>query len=199
MAASPDPWLARHLGILAPDAPLALREEYTRRAGAAAPAGRFRSSRICPSSLTIYGLVLTAAGLRVQSGAIAPAASADRRALAWPAYLWDPWFLLWGALVTAALVRSRQSGAARIAPRPLTRRAARAPQPCVQSLAYRTAVFMRGRNDAEGPCPWRTDWAGASRKTMRRWQAGWEGMDQRIGPMMVPPAGRAAHSLDVWP
>jgi Protein of unknown function (DUF3995) len=65
--------------------------------------------------LTIYGLVLTAAGLLVQSGAIAPAASADRRALAWHAYLWDPWFLLWGALVTAALVRSRQPRAARIA------------------------------------------------------------------------------------
>ena len=66
--------------------------------------------------LTIYGLVLTVAGLLVQSGAIAPAASADRRALAWHAYLWDPWFLLWGALVAAALARSRQPGAARIAP-----------------------------------------------------------------------------------
>jgi len=65
--------------------------------------------------LTIYGLVLTAAGLLVQSGAIASAASADHRALAWHAYLWDPWFLLWGALATAALVRSRQPGAARIA------------------------------------------------------------------------------------
>ena len=65
--------------------------------------------------LTIYGLVLTVAGLVVQSGAIAPAASADRRALAWHAYLWDPWFLLWGALVTVALARSRQPRAARIA------------------------------------------------------------------------------------
>jgi uncharacterized protein DUF3995 len=65
--------------------------------------------------LTIYGLVLTVAELLVQSGAIAPAASADRRALAWHAYLWDPWFLLWGALVAAALIRSRQPRAARIA------------------------------------------------------------------------------------
>ena len=64
--------------------------------------------------LTIYGLVLTVAGLLVQSGAIAPAASAGRRALAWHAYLWDPWFLLWGALVAAALAMSRQPGAARI-------------------------------------------------------------------------------------
>src|SRR5580693_4734594 len=65
--------------------------------------------------LTIYGLVLTVAGLLVQSGAIAPAASADRRALAWHAYLWDLWFLLWGVLVAAALARSRQPGAAWIA------------------------------------------------------------------------------------
>lgn len=68
--------------------------------------------------LTIYGLALTGAGLLVQSGAIAPAAGADHRALAWHAYLWDPWFLLWGVLVTAALVRSRQPRPARIAPSP---------------------------------------------------------------------------------
>ena len=36
MAASPEPWLARQLGILAPGASPALREEYTRRAGTAA-------------------------------------------------------------------------------------------------------------------------------------------------------------------
>ena len=36
MAASPEPWLARHLGVLAPGASPALREEYTRRAGLAA-------------------------------------------------------------------------------------------------------------------------------------------------------------------
>ena len=36
MAASPEPWLARHLGVLAPGASPALREEYTRRAGTAA-------------------------------------------------------------------------------------------------------------------------------------------------------------------
>jgi hypothetical protein len=36
LAASPEPWLARHLGILAPSASPALRDEYTRRAGMAA-------------------------------------------------------------------------------------------------------------------------------------------------------------------
>jgi conjugative relaxase-like TrwC/TraI family protein len=36
LAASPEPWLARHLGVLAPGASPALRREYTRRAGLAA-------------------------------------------------------------------------------------------------------------------------------------------------------------------
>ena len=36
MAASPEPWLARHLGLLAPTASPGLREDYTRRAGLAA-------------------------------------------------------------------------------------------------------------------------------------------------------------------
>jgi Protein of unknown function (DUF3995) len=57
--------------------------------------------------LTVYGLIWTAAGLLVQAGVIGTPASADHRALAWHAYLWDPWFLVWGVLVTAALLRSR--------------------------------------------------------------------------------------------
>ena len=36
LAASPEPWLTRQLGVLAPGASPALREEYTRRAGTAA-------------------------------------------------------------------------------------------------------------------------------------------------------------------
>ena len=36
MAASPQPWLVRQLGVIIPDASPALREEYTRRAGMAA-------------------------------------------------------------------------------------------------------------------------------------------------------------------
>jgi hypothetical protein len=58
--------------------------------------------------LTAYGLVLTATGLLVQSGVIAPARNADHRALRWHAYLWDPWFLVWGLLVTTALVQGRR-------------------------------------------------------------------------------------------
>jgi len=58
--------------------------------------------------LTLYGLVLTTVGLLVQTGLIRAGADADHRALAWHAYLWDPWFLLWGLLVTAALLRGRR-------------------------------------------------------------------------------------------
>ena len=60
--------------------------------------------------LTGYGLVLTATGLLVQSGVISPPAKADHRALRWHAYLWDPWFLVWGLLVTTALVQARRRG-----------------------------------------------------------------------------------------
>lgn len=57
--------------------------------------------------LTIYGLVYTAGGLLVQADVIHASATDDRRALAWHAYLWDPWFLAWGLLVVAALLRGR--------------------------------------------------------------------------------------------
>jgi hypothetical protein len=57
--------------------------------------------------LTTYGLVLTVAGVLVQSGVIQASADADHRALAWHAYLWDPWFAIWGILVGAALLLSR--------------------------------------------------------------------------------------------
>lgn len=57
--------------------------------------------------LVVYGLVLTIVGLAVQFGVIDASASADHRALAWHAYLWDPWFLVWGLLVVATLLCSR--------------------------------------------------------------------------------------------
>lgn len=57
--------------------------------------------------LVIYGLVLTVVGLLVQVGVIAASPTADHRALAWHAYLWDPWFLLWGILILGALLIAR--------------------------------------------------------------------------------------------
>jgi hypothetical protein len=35
-------------------------------------------------------------GLLVQAGVIATATNADHLSLKWHAYLWDPWFLVWG-------------------------------------------------------------------------------------------------------
>lgn len=58
------------------------------------------------AALMIYGFVLTSVGLLVQAGVIHPGRTADRRALAWHAYLWDPWFLVWGLLVVITLTRN---------------------------------------------------------------------------------------------
>lgn len=58
--------------------------------------------------LVLYGLVLTTVGLMVQFGVIAASATADHRALAWHAYFWDPWFLVWGLTVAAVLLRTRR-------------------------------------------------------------------------------------------
>ena len=62
--------------------------------------------------LTGYGLVLTASGLLVQAGVIQATAPADRLAQKWHAYLWDPWFLIWGIFVFLALWRSRSASQA---------------------------------------------------------------------------------------
>ena len=74
--------------------------------------------------LSVYGLILTAAGLLVQAGLIGTPRGANHRALAWHAYayLWDPWVLVWGLLVTAALLRSRSRSRSFRSGRPIPRR-----------------------------------------------------------------------------
>jgi uncharacterized protein DUF3995 len=62
---------------------------------------------IAAAILTAYGAVLTTSGLLVQTNIIHASATADHRALEWHAYLWDPWFLVWGLLIATALLRSR--------------------------------------------------------------------------------------------
>jgi Protein of unknown function (DUF3995) len=57
--------------------------------------------------LTVYGSVLTVAGLLVEAGVIEAADDADEHAIAWHAYFWDPWFALWGGAFTVAMWRSR--------------------------------------------------------------------------------------------
>ena len=48
---------------------------------------------IAAAVLTVYGGALTIAGLLVEAGVVEASADADPKALAWHAYLWDPWFL----------------------------------------------------------------------------------------------------------
>jgi uncharacterized membrane protein len=62
---------------------------------------------VAAAILLVYGLVQTAVGLLVQADVIHASATVDHRALAWHAYLWDPWFLIWGLLVEGALLRGR--------------------------------------------------------------------------------------------
>jgi hypothetical protein len=57
--------------------------------------------------LTLYGAVLTVAGLLVEAGLLDAADDADQRALAWHAYFWDPWFALCGAAFAVSMWRSR--------------------------------------------------------------------------------------------
>jgi Protein of unknown function (DUF3995) len=61
--------------------------------------------------LTVYGGVLTVAGLLVEAGVFDTAGDADEHAIAWHAYFWDPWFLLWGVAFTVSMWRSRRPGA----------------------------------------------------------------------------------------
>lgn len=61
--------------------------------------------------LTLYGGLLSAAGLLVQAGLFGSAADADGRALAWHAYLWDPWFAFWGVAFTVTMWRTRTTRA----------------------------------------------------------------------------------------
>jgi len=73
---------------------------------------RSRSARvlgwIVAVALTSYGGILTGAGLLVEAGVIDAADGADEHALAWHAYFWDPWFLLWGAAFGLAMWFTRR-------------------------------------------------------------------------------------------
>jgi hypothetical protein len=57
-------------------------------------------------------------GLLVLSGLIPADDQADRRLLAWHAYLWDPWFFLWGMALMTTLWLTRRPGPRPAASRP---------------------------------------------------------------------------------
>lgn len=80
-----------------------------RAVGEACPRTLRRLAWLEAAILTVYGGVLTGAGLAVQAGVVGGGADANWKALDWHAYLWDPWFLLVGLLVWGALRRTRSA------------------------------------------------------------------------------------------
>lgn len=93
------------LAVLEPSSSGARRRRLARRAAWAAAL-----------ILVLYGGVLTIIGLLVQLGVVPVSANADQKALRWHAYLWDPWFLVWGLLLCTGLARSRRRGPSRPPP-----------------------------------------------------------------------------------
>jgi len=98
-------WAAAALKIVAAVLPLLALRRLTRQAWNRAA---WVLAWVEAAILTIYGLVWTTVGVLVQADVIrASATTAERRALAWHTYFWDPWFLIWGLLVGLALVCGR--------------------------------------------------------------------------------------------
>ena len=62
---------------------------------------------IAATVLILYGGLLTIAELLVETDVLQAAPDTDRTALAWHAFLWDPWFLLWGVAFGASLWLTR--------------------------------------------------------------------------------------------
>ncbi|HEY2595515.1 MAG TPA: hypothetical protein VGK33_16610 [Chloroflexota bacterium] len=81
------------------------REGRARSAGLLAVVWLTVLLKLAAVVLVLYGGVLTLIGLLVQADVVHASAHADHTALRWHAFLWDPWFLLWGLLLAAALTR----------------------------------------------------------------------------------------------
>lgn len=99
-------WVAAALKLIAAVLPLqALRH----RGGPRRVRSLWVLSWVAAAILIAYGFVLTVVGLLVQTGVVRASSTADHRALAWHAYLWDPWFLVWGVLIAVALLQAGRS------------------------------------------------------------------------------------------
>jgi hypothetical protein len=81
-----------------------------RAVGVPCPRAVRRLAGLEAAILTVYGGVLTCTGLVVQAGFVGVGAAADWKALDWHVYLWDPWFLVVGLLISVALRRTRSAG-----------------------------------------------------------------------------------------
>ena len=60
--------------------------------------------------LVVYGGLNVLLGALVLSGVIHPAGAVDRTALRWHVGLWDLWFLVWGILLSLAVIGYRRTG-----------------------------------------------------------------------------------------
>ncbi len=60
--------------------------------------------------LSLYGAIYSGVGWLVQAGIVSGSGPSDQTALRWHAFFWDPWFLIWGLCLAAALCRSRSGG-----------------------------------------------------------------------------------------
>jgi len=58
-------------------------------------------------TLTAYGGYLTVGGMLVKGGFIDIAGGGRSKAFTWHAYLWDPWFFLWGLALGVCLWSTR--------------------------------------------------------------------------------------------
>lgn len=59
--------------------------------------------------LVTWGGVNVLAGALALAGAVSPADGLDERALRWHVFVWDLWFLLWGAALALALMGFRRA------------------------------------------------------------------------------------------
>jgi hypothetical protein len=100
-------WVAAVLKMIGVVVPLLAlrplsRPAWTRRARAL--------SWVQVAVLTTWGLLQTAGSLLLLAGVIE--STTDHRVLAWHAFLWDPWFLVWGLLLAGALLATRPGATA---------------------------------------------------------------------------------------
>jgi hypothetical protein len=60
--------------------------------------------------LLLWGGANVAVGGLVLADVVAPGSQVDERALRWHVFLWDAWFVLWGAALAIAVAAARRGG-----------------------------------------------------------------------------------------
>jgi Protein of unknown function (DUF3995) len=114
-----DPVLAALAAALAKAAGGLLALALVRPWGRAIPRRwRLAGSAGASALLVAYGGLNVLAGALALSGVINPAGGADRTALRWHVWVWDLWFLVWGALLAVATASHRRRTAGEPPPDP---------------------------------------------------------------------------------